>query len=189
MKCSRPSNAALELRRVSEVVRLVARFRVALGFICGIAVFWLAAPTRTSIMAGLPFVVLGETIRIWAAGHLNKSREVTRSGPYRYVGHPLYFGSSLIGVGLAIGAVTTVVVLIVLAYLAATLTSAIRTEQAFLSQKFGETYDEYRAVRVANDTRRFSWSRAMANREYRAVAGVALALLLLISKATYNGTF
>jgi protein-S-isoprenylcysteine O-methyltransferase Ste14 len=177
------------MRRVSELVRLAARFRVPLGFICGIAVFWLAAPTRTSIIAGLPFVILGEMTRIWAAGHLNKSREVTRSGPYRYVGHPLYLGSSLIGAGLAIGAVTTVVVLIVFVYLLTTLTSAIRSEQAFLSRKFGETYDEYRAVRVADDTRRFTWSRAMANREYRAVIGVALALLLLISKATYNGTF
>jgi hypothetical protein len=29
----------------------------------------------------------------------------------------------------------------------------------------------------------------MANREYRAVAGLALALALLILKATYNGMF
>ena len=37
--------------------------------------------------------------------------------------------------------------------------------------------------------RRFSWDRAMVNREWRAMAGVVLALLLLIFKATYNGVF
>ena len=49
-------------------------------------------------------------MRVWAAGHLLKAREVTRSGPYRFVAHPLYLGSSLIGVGLAIGSGSTVVV-------------------------------------------------------------------------------
>ena len=71
----------------AHAVELFARFRVALGFVCGVAVFWLAAPSRSSIAAGLPVAVVGEGIRLWAAGHLNKSREVTRSGPYRFVAH------------------------------------------------------------------------------------------------------
>ena len=33
----------------------------------------------------------------WAAGHLHKSREVTSSGPYRWLAHPLYVG--LVGDG------------------------------------------------------------------------------------------
>jgi hypothetical protein len=34
--------------------------------------------------AGLFVALAGEaSLRIWAAGHLEKSREVTRSGPYR----------------------------------------------------------------------------------------------------------
>ena len=41
----------------------------------------------------------GEALRMWAAGHLNKSREVTSSGPYRFVAHPLYVGSSMMGAG------------------------------------------------------------------------------------------
>ena len=75
---------------------------MALGFICGVLVLWLATPTRATIAAGLAVAVVGEAIRFWAAGHLNKSREVTASGPYRLVAHPLYVGSSIIGAGLAV---------------------------------------------------------------------------------------
>ena len=171
------------------MVRFFARFRVALGFLCGVAVFWFAAPTRTSIAVGLPVALAGEMIRVWAAGHLNKSREVTRSGPYRFVAHPLYLGSSLIGMGLAVGSGSAIVVGIVAVYLVVTLTSAITSEERFLREKFAGAYDEYRVHRVVDSERQFSWSRAMANREYRAMAGVAVALLLLVWKATYNGMF
>jgi protein-S-isoprenylcysteine O-methyltransferase Ste14 len=174
---------------VAEAVRFFSRFRVALGFLCGVAVFWLAAPTPASIAAGLPVAIAGELLRVWAAGHLNKSREVTRSGPYRYVAHPLYVGSSLIGIGLAIGSGSVVVAAIVAVYLIVTLTAAIKSEERFLREKFGPTYDEYRLRRVVDRERRFSWSQAMANREYRAVAGVTVAVLLLLWKATYNGLF
>ena len=33
---------------------------------------------------GAVVALVGEALRIWAAGHLEKSREVTRSGPYRF---------------------------------------------------------------------------------------------------------
>ena len=52
--------------------------------------------------AAASVALAGEALRIWAAGHLNKSREVTSSGPYRWFAHPLYVGSSVMGVGLAI---------------------------------------------------------------------------------------
>jgi protein-S-isoprenylcysteine O-methyltransferase Ste14 len=50
-------------------------------------------------MIGAAIAVIGESIRAGAAGHLEKSKEVTQSGPYRYTRHPLYLGSSLIGIG------------------------------------------------------------------------------------------
>src|SRR3954462_789836 len=123
-----------------DIVRIVARFRVGLGFACGIAVLLLASPTKQSIVFGLPVAAAGELIRIWAAGHLNKSREVTRSGPYRFVAHPLYLGSSLIGAGLAVGSGSAIVVGIVMLYLVVTLTAAIRSEERFLREKFAGAY-------------------------------------------------
>jgi len=131
----------------------------------------------------------GEGIRIWAAGHLNKSREVTRSGPYRFFAHPLYLGSSILGVGVAIAARSVPVAVIIGTYLAVTLTSAIKSEEAFLRRVFGDSYEEYRHTGIVDRERRFSLSRAMANREYRAVAGAVVVLLLLVWKATYNSLF
>lgn len=174
---------------MADAIRFFSRFRVTLGFVGGIGVFWFATPTPRSIAAGLPVAIAGELLRVWAAGHLNKSREVTRSGPYRYVAHPLYVGSSLIGAGLAIGSGSAIVAAIVALYLIVTLTAAIKSEERFLRERFGPTYDEYRLRRVVDRERRFSWSQAMANREYRAVAGVTVAVLLLLWKATYNGLF
>ncbi len=170
-------------------VQIIARLRVALGFTCGVLVLWLATPTRTTIAAGLAVAVVGEGFRFWAAGHLNKSREVTRSGPYRFVAHPLYVGSSVIGAGLAVASGRVAVAVIVAAYLAITLTAAIRSEEAFLRRAFGGDYDAYKRTGLVDTARRFSLARALANREYRAVAGLLAALLLMAWKASYNGAF
>jgi protein-S-isoprenylcysteine O-methyltransferase Ste14 len=173
----------------ARLVRKLARARVALGFLSGALVFWLARPTRATIAAGLAVAVAGEAFRFWAAGHLNKSREVTRSGPYRLVAHPLYVGSSIIGAGLAIASGRVAVALIVAVYLVVTLGAAIRSEEAFLRRAFGGDYDAYRRAGAVDTARRFSLSRAVANREHRAVAGLLAALLLMAWKATYNGAF
>jgi protein-S-isoprenylcysteine O-methyltransferase Ste14 len=176
------------------VVALFARFRVALGFVCGVLVFILAQPTGRSLAIGLPIALAGEAIRMWAAGHLRKSREVTVSGPYRWIPHPLYVGSSIMGVGLAFACANWIVTAIVAVYLITTLTAAIRSEEAFLRRTFGDEYDLYRsgveAKRATSASRRpFSLRQAMANREYRAVAGLTVAMLLLALKASYNGAF
>ena len=172
-----------------HVIEIVARLRVALGFLCGVLVFWLATPTAGTILAGLAVAAAGEWLRVWAAGHLNKSREVTRSGPYRFVAHPLYLGSSVIGAGLAIGSGSVIVAAVVAAYLAITLTAAIRSEEAFLRRVFRDEYKAYRHTGIVDADRRFSLERAIANREHRAVVGLAVALLLMAWKATYNGAF
>ena len=65
--------------------------------------------------------VVGEAIRVWAAGHLEKSREVTRSGPYRFTRHPLYLGSSFIAVGVMLAANSLVVAVAGTVYMVATL--------------------------------------------------------------------
>jgi protein-S-isoprenylcysteine O-methyltransferase Ste14 len=172
----------------------LARLRVPLGFAFGALALYLAAPTARTLAAGGAVACVGEAIRIWAAGHLNKAREVTMSGPYRWAAHPLYVGSSVMGAGLAIAAGSLLVAALVAAYLVVTLTAAIRSEEALLRQRFGDEYDRYRGAASREATgagkgRRFSVRQALANREPRAVAGLLAAWLLLTWKATYNGTF
>ena len=168
---------------MTNILRFLARRRVLIGFIAGLAAILLSRPTRQTLLVGAVVAVVGEAIRIWAAGHLEKGREVTMSGPYRFTRHPLYLGSTVIGVGLAIASANLVVVSLVALYLAVTLSAAIATEEAHLTEKFGGAYPAYREGRAASGQRRFSLARAMRNREYRAVIGLLAVLALLSWKA------
>jgi protein-S-isoprenylcysteine O-methyltransferase Ste14 len=163
-----------------------ARRRVPTGFVLGAAAVWLARPTPRSLQIGALLALAGEAVRIWAAGHVEKGREVTTSGPYRFTRHPLYLGSTIMGVGLSVAAASVVVAALVLGYLAITLTAAMRTEESHLTEKFGGAYPAYREGRVEGERRRFSVQRAIRNREYRAVIGVVLVLAVLWWKAWRN---
>jgi protein-S-isoprenylcysteine O-methyltransferase Ste14 len=178
------------------LVHTLARLRVTLGFLTGGLVLLLAQPSGRSLAIGLGIAAIGEAIRIWASGHLNKAREVTTSGPYRWVRHPLYVGSTVMGAGLAIACASTLAALLIALYLAATLTAAIKNEEAYLRRTFGEQYDLYREGQLAKRAaiarrppKRFRLAQAIANREHRAVLGFGVVVLLLILKATYNGAF
>ena len=158
----------------------LARLRVPLGFAFAVIVFLAARPTRASMIWGALIAGAGEVIRWWAAGHLEKGREVTSSGPYRWTRHPLYVGSAIIGIGLAVACRSWIAAAITIFYLAATLGAAARTEEAWLRETFGPAYDAYCQGRTV--VRRFSVVRAIRNREHRAIAGLAIGLALLALK-------
>jgi len=61
-----------------------------------------AKPRFFGIWIGMVLIFLGEAIRIWAAGHLQKNEVLTVTGPYAYVKNPLYIGSILITAGFCI---------------------------------------------------------------------------------------
>jgi protein-S-isoprenylcysteine O-methyltransferase Ste14 len=167
-----------------NIRRLLARRRVALGFALGAVALFLARPTRASLLAGAPIALSGEALRVWAAGHLEKGREVTASGPYRWMRHPLYAGSTLLGVGLAVVSNSLVVAVLAIAYLALTLTAAARSEEQHLASKFGGSYEQYRRGAAPESGRRFSFERARRNGEHRTVIGVALVFALLVALAS-----
>ena len=164
------------------MVDFLARRRVTLGFVTAILAMIFAAPNWTSWTMGLAVAAIGEAIRVWAAGHLEKGREVTRSGPYRWMRHPLYVGSSILAVGVVVAARNPFVAVAAFVYMAATITAAIRTEEAYLRRAFGDTYDRYRASAAEPMDRRFSFARVLRNREYRAIAGMAAGFALLALK-------
>lgn len=161
----------------------LARRRVALGFVAAVAAVALARPTWASWRAGLLVALAGEAIRIWAAGHLEKSREVTRSGPYRWTRHPLYVGSSVIAIGIVVASRSIVLALVAAVYMGVTITAAIRTEEAFLRRTFGGAYDAYARSEGAPMERPFSLERVVRNREYRAVIGLGVGFALLALEA------
>ena len=167
------------------MIRLLARWRVTLGFVFAALVLWLATPSPASLAIGGAAAIAGELIRLWAAGHLEKSKEVTQSGPYQFTRHPLYLGSSIIGIGMAIASNSVMVAAIVIAYLGLTLTAAMKSEEAHLREKFGDAYDAYAQNRSARVERSFSWKRAIHNREHHTIAGLLAGLALLAVKTLY----
>jgi len=162
------------------VASLLVRRRVPIGFACAIVAYGFATPSAGSILAGLIVALPGEALRVWAAGHLDKGREITRSGPYRFLRHPLYLGSAVLGAGFIVAASSWIVALIVGGYLAAALLAAVRAEESALDARFAGAYSDYRAGRAAPVARAFNAARVIANREHRAVLGFIAGFALLV---------
>jgi protein-S-isoprenylcysteine O-methyltransferase Ste14 len=156
--------------------------------VAGIAALVLVRPTPLSLALGLPLVLLGEALRLWASGHIEKTKALATGGPYAHTRNPLYVGSLLIAAGVAVAGASWWVALAAAVYFLAFYPSVIREEADFLAKKFGEEYTLWAAEvplflpRVApggKRSSRFDWARVRQNREWRtAVAVPALAGLL-----------
>lgn len=170
----------------ARLAEALARRRVPLGFVCGAAVLWLARPTFRTLAVGGAIAMAGESLRIWAAGHLEKGREVTRSGPYRLTRHPLYMGSAIIGVGMALAAARVSAAVVIAVYFVATTLSAVRTEEAAMRASFGQQYDTYSKSWARGVDRPFSLTRAMRNKEYRAVVGLIAVAAIMAVKIVFR---
>jgi protein-S-isoprenylcysteine O-methyltransferase Ste14 len=162
----------------------LARWRVPLGFATFVAAFVLSSPTPQTYVAGAMLAVIGQALRVWAAGHIEKGREVTRSGPYRHIRHPLYVGSLMMGAGFVIASASVWTAVLAVAYFTVTYVAAVRSEEATLDARFAGEYSAYRAGRAtdasAPATRRFSMDRAFGmNKEWRSLAGLAGAFALM----------
>ena len=160
----------------------VSRLRVTVGFGVAAAAFWLARPSWLSVGVGAAAALVGESLRVWAAGHLEKGKEVTTSGPYRWMRHPLYVGSSLLGAGFAVASRHPVAAALAVVYLAGSLSAAVRLEEATLRAKFGDLYDRYAAGTAEGTNRPYSLERARRNGEVQTVLGVLAALAILAMK-------
>ncbi len=75
---------------------------------------------------------------------LKQNHQLIRSGPYRYVRHPIYTGLllSLLGTAIAIGEWHGFVSV---AFIAAGFSRKIAIEERFLREAFPGEYDRYRA--------------------------------------------
>lgn len=164
----------------------LARRRVTLGFVAAVAALILAQPTWTSWGIGLVVACAGEAVRIWASGHIDKGREVTTSGPYQWMRHPLYLGSSMMAVGVMVAARSPALAVVATVYMVVTITAAVTSEEAHLREKFGDAYDRYVRAEVTHQPRAFSARRVLLNREYRAASGLLTGFLILALKVAFT---
>lgn len=82
--------------------RLLGSLRLLATYALIVALVVFSRPVLLSVGLGLLIALIGEAIRIWAAGHLHKTVELAISGPYLYTRNPLYLGRLLIFTGLCI---------------------------------------------------------------------------------------
>jgi protein-S-isoprenylcysteine O-methyltransferase Ste14 len=167
-----------------------SRYRVPAGWVLGVLVVALARPTPESLLLGLPLAVLGEAVRIWASGHIEKTRRLATGGPYAHSRNPLYVGSLLIALGVALAGASPWVVLAVAAYFLAFYPSVMREEEGFLARTFPEEHEAWTAAvplfwpRLTPGGPRssgFDWARVRANREWRTAAALPLLAILLLA--------
>jgi protein-S-isoprenylcysteine O-methyltransferase Ste14 len=161
---------------------------VPLGWVAGAIVLGLARPRPWSLAAGLVLGLAGEALRIWASGHIEKTRVLATGGPYAHTRNPLYLGSTLMAMGIALAAATPWAALAVAVYFFVFYPAAIRGEAAFLGERFGTAYAGWaqavpafwpRLTPGGPRTSRFSWQRVRDNREWRTLMAVPLALVLV----------
>jgi protein-S-isoprenylcysteine O-methyltransferase Ste14 len=169
-----------------------SRYRVPAGWAVGVLVVALARPTPSSLLLGLPLAVLGEGLRIWASGHIEKTKCLATGGPYAHSRNPLYVGSLLIALGVAVACASPWVVVAVATYFLAFYPSVMREEAAFLAAKFPEEHAAWsatvplfwpRPTPGGPRSSRFEWARVRTNREWRTAAALPLLAVLLLALA------
>ena len=143
-----------------------------------------------SFQWGAVLLIVGESIRFWALGFVEKKgRKLAMSGPYAFVRNPLYVGNFFLGLGVVVIVSNWIVLVLFLAGFLAIYTGTIRGEEKHLQEMFGKPYEDYcKSVPsflpqltpyAAPEKDSFLWSRIVKHHEYITVMGIALVLLLL----------
>ena len=156
----------------------------------------LARPNAYSVVAGAILVAIGEAMRIWASGHLQRNQELTTSGPYAYLRDPLYFGRLFLLVGFCIMGWGYDLLLLLVGlgvFFFQYMPRKYRKEMARLERLFGEQYRKYsQATRSLiprlspyADAQKRKWSFRLfwkVTREQYLLAGVVILALIIIGK-------
>ena len=158
------------------------RRRTFFSLLVVVPLFLLARPRPIWYLAGLGLVLLGLALRVAASGYLIKSAQLTVSGPFAHMRHPLYVASFAVAMGYSAMSGHWCAFPIMAVLYVAIYGPTIAFEESFLAEKFGGAYDEYRArvpgvfprLRCAPGSwRGFRWALVVFNKEHVNAAGVA----------------
>ena len=143
--------------------------------------------TNYKVLLGLGLVFAGVGLRSWAAGTLHKRTELTASGPYGLVRHPLYTGSFMMMLGFCQLIDDAENIWFVLGPVLALYIYRAIQEERFLAGKFPDQWTEFAGKVPRFFPRRVpmhafsTWrlSQWIKNREYQAVGAVLLGLIAI----------
>lgn len=151
--------------------------------------------TDTSLLIGTIFIVAGFMIRGWANGYAIKMNMLTTSGPYAFVRHPLYIGTTIIAIGFAIIFNSSYLGIAFIIMLAAIYYRTIRKEEKDLEAKFQQEYLDYkRSVpsilpRVSPYRKGQKWvfslERLIRSKEHKAALGCIMLIIIVHIKEEF----
>ena len=97
--------------------------------------------------AGFALVIAGTLWRIWTSAFIagRKDAELVDAGPYARCRHPLYLGSLVAALGLALTTRSLVLTILLPATIFLVLWRAIRREERFLGERYGQAWATYRS--------------------------------------------
>ena len=171
----------------------LSNYRIPISFFVLAVFFFLARPTPGSLLAGLPLVLLGVGLRIWASGDIRKNDELATKGPYALTRNPLYLGNFLMGLGFSLMAARLWLVLIFFVVFYGIYHATIRKEEEVLQVRFVDDFDRYKqsvprffprwpSSRDRLREKVFDWRLVKQHREYRNWLGVTAIFLLMVLK-------
>ena len=190
--------------RKASLRDIIQRIRVPAGFLLIPLLLFIAKPTALSMVVGFVVALGGLAIRAWSSGCLKKNRELTTWGPYAFTRNPLYLGTFIMGIGVALGSgVAWFVVLFMIVYLVIYL-PVMFAEADYMRELFPEAYGDYgRAVplfvprltpyrassfgkagikETSSGANRFQPSLYLRHREYNAALGVIAVFAFFIAR-------
>lgn len=171
--------------------KLAQKTRVPAGTALGIVFLYLLykrGPSLYSLLIGGGIAVAGATLRLWAAGHIEKGRVLTQGGPYAFTRNPLYLGSFFMALGFIIAGQGYWLLLPFGVFFAIFYFPVMRAEEQELYNGYGSKFLEYskkvpmffpgfRKTGLSSST--FLWGRVVRNREHKTAIGFVIALALL----------
>jgi protein-S-isoprenylcysteine O-methyltransferase Ste14 len=169
---------------------IAQKLRVPLGFVVAAAVLYFATPMAISIVAGLPFALVGAAFRALAAGVIRKDSTLATTGIYTLTRNPLYFGSALLAVGFAIMSADETAAALLSIPFVLIYPRVILREEEHLERLFPNEFRKYKAQvprffpRITLHPRlSFSLDQYLANREYNTALGLVAAVALFLIKS------
>ena len=143
------SQRTKELEELSGIQHFIRELRYhefsrqGIGVILVVVFAVLSQPTLYFFILGCLLVLDGLLIRLYASGFVYKNKELSTSGPYAYVRHPLYTGNILIliGISFAAGSISALVISIIFFWFY--YPAAIEYEDRKLKLLFPDSWDSW----------------------------------------------
>jgi len=166
--------------------------RLRWAWLLAIPFLYLSSPSPPLLLTGAFVSLFGVLLRASAAGHIHKDRELATRGPYGRLRHPLYVGSFLTGLGLALAGGRWWFLLLYFLLFLWLYGRTIRAEEEWLARHFGDAYESYRSRVPAflpsptpvdpapsSSSVGFRKDLYLRNREWQAALGTAVGFGLL----------